>query len=184
MASEHTVHAEDVASSDDDVQQPKVPLQQPVVGDADRLLAAIVLLAEQQAALMQWQTTDAMTRGTDTGLLERFKKLFTVEFEGAIDPSDAEEWLKSVEWVLNAMGVIDAQKVTLATFSLKGNARDWWESLERQLTAPLPGVIPAVPQVVTWEHFVKGFNDHYFLKSWKCEAQTPPILQKYNIYDN
>ncbi|KAG5552267.1 hypothetical protein RHGRI_010372 [Rhododendron griersonianum] len=106
-----------------------------------------------------------MTHGTGTVLLERFKKLFTVEFEGAIDPSDAKEWLKSVERVLNAVGVTNAQKVTLTTFSLKGNARDWWESLERQLTAPLLGVIPTVPRVVMWERFVKGFNDHYFPKS-------------------
>ncbi|KAF7141415.1 hypothetical protein RHSIM_Rhsim06G0134400 [Rhododendron simsii] len=172
MASEHTVHAEGAASSGDEVQQPEVPVEQPVVGATDRLLAAVALLAEQQAAFMQWQTTEATTRGTGTGLLERFKKLFTVEFEGAIDPSDAEEWLKAVERVLNAMGVTDAQKVTLATFSLKGEARDWWESFERQWTAPLPGVIPAVPRVVTWDRFVKGFNDHYFPKSWKLDQEA------------
>ncbi|KAF7151632.1 hypothetical protein RHSIM_Rhsim02G0020600 [Rhododendron simsii] len=172
MASEHTVHAEGAASSGDEVQQPEVPVEQPVVGATDRLLAAVALLAEQQAALMQWQTTEVMTRGTGTGLLERFKKLFTVEFEGAIDPSDAEEWLKAVERVLNAMGVTDAQKVTLATFSLKGEARDWWESFERQWTAPLPGVIPAVPRVVTWDRFVKGFNNHYFPKSWKLDQEA------------
>ncbi|KAF7129575.1 hypothetical protein RHSIM_Rhsim10G0121700 [Rhododendron simsii] len=83
-----------------------------------------------------------------------------MEFEGAIDPSDAEEWLKAVERVLNAMGVTDAQKVTLATFSMKGDARDWWESFERQWTAPLPGVILAVPRVVTWERFVKGLTTY------------------------
>ncbi|KAG5553305.1 hypothetical protein RHGRI_011239 [Rhododendron griersonianum] len=70
------------------------------------------------------------------------------------------------------MGVTDAQKVTLATFSLKGDARDWWESFERQWTAPLPGVIPAVPRVVTWEHFVKGFNEHYFPKYWKLDQEA------------
>ncbi|XP_058195949.1 uncharacterized protein LOC131312301 [Rhododendron vialii] len=121
-----------------------------------------------------------MTRKTGTGLLERFKKLFTVEFEGAIDPSDAEEWLKSVERVLKAMGVTDAQKVTLATFSLKGSAWDWWESFERQWIAPLPGVIPAVPQVVTWERFVKGFNDHYFPKSWKLDQEVAFIELRQN----
>ncbi|KAF7128193.1 hypothetical protein RHSIM_Rhsim11G0061300 [Rhododendron simsii] len=179
MASEHTVHAEDARSGDhDQVEESEVPSQQPVVGDADKLLAAVALLAEQQAALMQRQTTEAMTRGTGTGLLERFKKLFTVEFEGAIDPSDAEEWLKSVERVLKAMGVTDAQKVTLATFSLKGNARNWWESFERQWTAPLPGIISAVPRVVTWERFVKGFNDHYFPKSWKLDQEAAFIELK------
>lgn len=60
----------------------------------------------------------------------------------------------------------------MATFTLKGEARNWWEALKRQLIAPLPGVVPAVPQVVTWERFVRGFNDQYCPKSDRLEQEA------------
>ncbi|KAF7150567.1 hypothetical protein RHSIM_Rhsim02G0129900 [Rhododendron simsii] len=172
MASEHTVHAENVASSGDEVEQPQVPLQAPVVGDTERILAAMAQYTEQQAALMQLQTAQAAERGTGTGLLERFRKLFTTEFGGSVSPGEAKEWLKAVVRVFDAMGVTDAQKVTLATFNLKGTARNWWEALQRQLTAPLPGVTPVVQRVVTWERFVKGFNDQYCPQSYRFRQEA------------
>ncbi|KAH7851763.1 hypothetical protein Vadar_016257 [Vaccinium darrowii] len=178
MNSEYTVHVEDGASSGNEVEQ-QVPLQRPIVGDTDRVLAALAQFTkrqaeftERQAEFMLWQNTREMAWDSGTGLLERFKKLFTVEFEGTVSPSDAEEWLKAVERVLDAMGVTDAQRVTSATFSLKGEARNWWEALKRQLTAPLPGVVPAVPQVVTWERFVRGFNDQYCPESYRLEQEA------------
>ncbi|KAG5549121.1 hypothetical protein RHGRI_014480 [Rhododendron griersonianum] len=70
------------------------------------------------------------------------------------------------------MGVTDAQKVTLATFNLKGTARTWWEALQRQLTAPLPGVTPVVRRVVTWERFVQGFNDQYCPQSYQLRQEA------------
>ncbi|KAF7129703.1 hypothetical protein RHSIM_Rhsim10G0111100 [Rhododendron simsii] len=172
MASEHTVPAEDVATSGDEVEQPHVPLQAPVVRDTERILAAMAQYTEQQAALMQLQTTQAAERGTGTGLLERFRKLFTTEFGGSVSPGEAKEWLKSVVRVFDAMGVTDTQKVTLATFNLKGTARNWWEALQRQLTAPLPGVTPVVQRVVTWERFVKGFNDQYCPQSYRFRQEA------------
>ncbi|KAF7140894.1 hypothetical protein RHSIM_Rhsim06G0111500 [Rhododendron simsii] len=172
MASEHTVPAEDVATSGDEVEQPHVPLQAPVGRDTERILAAMAQYTEQQAALMQLQTAQATERGTGTGLLERFRKLFTTEFGGSVSPGEAKEWLKSVVRVFDAMGVTDAQKVTLATFNLKGTARNWWEALQRQLTAPLPGVTPVVQRVVTWERFVKGFNDQYCPQSYRFRQEA------------
>ncbi|KAF7153593.1 hypothetical protein RHSIM_Rhsim01G0156800 [Rhododendron simsii] len=84
MASEHTVPAEDVATSGDEVEQPHVPLQAPVGRDTERILAAMAQYTEQQAALMQLQTAQATERGTGTGLLERFRKLFATEFGGSV----------------------------------------------------------------------------------------------------
>ncbi|KAH7855338.1 hypothetical protein Vadar_023846 [Vaccinium darrowii] len=117
-------------------------------------------------------TQQASATVSGTGLLERFKKLFPAEFDGSINPVDAENWLKGVERVLVAMGVTDEQRVTLATFNLKGEALIWWEAIQRQLTAPLPGVHPLVPQVITWERFVKVFNDQYFPESYRFEQEA------------
>ncbi|KAG5524457.1 hypothetical protein RHGRI_031200 [Rhododendron griersonianum] len=59
------------------------------------------------------------------------------------------------------MGVTDAQKVTLATFSLKGMTQNWWEASEKQLIAALPGVTPMVQRVVTCERFVQEYETRF-----------------------
>ncbi|KAH7847302.1 hypothetical protein Vadar_024438 [Vaccinium darrowii] len=146
--------------------------------DIDRVLAAMARQSEQQAAFMLWQNQQVTTAATGTGLLERFKKLFTAEFEGTVDPVDAENWLKSVDRVLVAMGVTDEQKVTLATFSLNGEALVWWEATQRLMTAPLLDVQPPVPQVITWARFVKAFNDQYFPEAYRFEQEAAFINLK------
>ncbi|KAH7865392.1 hypothetical protein Vadar_005987 [Vaccinium darrowii] len=146
--------------------------------DIDRVLAAMARQSEQQAAFMLWQNQQVIAAASGTGLLERFKKLFTAEFEGTVDPADAENWLKSVERVLVAMGVTDEQKVTLATFSLRGEALVWWEAIQRLMTAPLPNVQPSVPQVITWTRFVKAFNDQYFPEAYQFEQEAAFINLK------
>ncbi|KAH7856456.1 hypothetical protein Vadar_001580 [Vaccinium darrowii] len=138
----------------------------------ERILAAMARQSEQHTAFMLWQNQQATAAGSGTGLLEKFKKLFPTEFEGTINPEDAENWLKTVERVLMAMGVTDEQKVTLATFSLKGEALLWWEASQRLLSAPLPDVQPLVPQVITWARFVQAFNDQYFPEAFKFEQEA------------
>ncbi|KAH7839881.1 hypothetical protein Vadar_009924 [Vaccinium darrowii] len=138
----------------------------------ERILAAMARQSEQHTAFMLWQNQQATAAGSGTGLLEKFKKLFPTEFEGTINPEDAENWLKTVERVLMAMGVTDEQKVTLATFSLKGEALLWWEASQRLLSAPLPDVQPPVPQVITWARFVQAFNDQYFPEAFKFEQEA------------
>ncbi|KAH7845571.1 hypothetical protein Vadar_003631 [Vaccinium darrowii] len=62
---------------------------------------------------------------------EQFRKLGPAEFEGTVNSNVAEGWFKSIERILDAMGVTDGQKVTLATFVLRGNALNWWEAITR-----------------------------------------------------
>ena len=50
---------------------------------------------------------------------------------GAIDPLVAKEWLKKLDAIFEVMEVIEEQKLSLATFMLKGDARNWWESMRR-----------------------------------------------------
>lgn len=144
----------------------------------DRILAAMAHYTERQAEYMQWQTQHVAAAVARTWLLERFKKLFPTEFEGTINPEDAENWLKAVERVLEAIGVSNEQKVTLATFTLKGKALEWWEAGKRLLLAPLPNVQPPVAQVITWARFVKAFNDQYIPKSYRFEQETAFINLK------
>ncbi|KAH7843097.1 hypothetical protein Vadar_012545 [Vaccinium darrowii] len=57
-----------------------------------------------------------------------------------------------------SMGVANDEKVDLVTFMFKGEALHWWEATERLLTMPVPGVVPVVPQRITWARFQRGLN--------------------------
>ncbi|KAH7845908.1 hypothetical protein Vadar_007288 [Vaccinium darrowii] len=92
--------------------------------------------------------------GFTTRMMEAMtRKLGPAKFQGTVNPNVAEGWFKRIERILDAMGVTDGQKVTLATFVLRGVALKWREAIIRQLIAPLPGVIPPIPQqgYVEWE---------------------------------
>ncbi|KAH7849843.1 hypothetical protein Vadar_030552 [Vaccinium darrowii] len=102
-------------------------------------------LAEQNAQLLELQG-----RRPHTSLAKQFIDLGAKEFSGTIDPAEAENWLKDAVRILNRMGVANDDKVDLVTFMFKGEALHWWEATERLLTMPVPGVVPVVPQRITW----------------------------------
>ncbi|XP_058189189.1 uncharacterized protein LOC131306779 [Rhododendron vialii] len=114
----------------------------------------------------------------NVGLLEKFKKLYPTEFKGTFKPQEVEDWLKTIERVLTTLGVTDEQKVTLATFTLKGQPLIWWVGSQRLLSAPLPGIQPPVPQVITWARFVKAFNDRYCLETYRFQQEADFINLK------
>ncbi|GFZ12763.1 hypothetical protein Acr_23g0011480 [Actinidia rufa] len=94
-------------------------------------------LASLMAQYMEFQMARP-TRGTT--LHEQFMKLNPPEFVGAVDPLVAEEWLKKLDAIFEVMEVTDEQKLTLATFMLRGEARNWWESMRRMQNAQPEGV--------------------------------------------
>ena len=61
-----------------------------------------------------------------TTIHEQFMKLNPPKFVGTTtDPLVAEEWLKKSGAIFEVMGVTDEQKLSLATFMLRGEARNW-----------------------------------------------------------
>ena len=73
-------------------------------------------------------------------------------FEGSTDPLDAEEWLSSMETILDFMELDDKERIICATYMLKREARYWWESVKarRSVCAML------------WADFVYEFNKKFF----------------------
>ncbi|KAH7843748.1 hypothetical protein Vadar_020347 [Vaccinium darrowii] len=124
-------------------------------------------LAEQNAQLLELQG-----RRPHTSLAKQFIDLGAKEFSGTIDPTEAENWLKDAVRILNRMGVANDDKVDLVTFMFKGEALHWWEATERLLTMPVPGVVPVVPQRITWARFEKAFDEQYFPESYKYEKEN------------
>ncbi|XP_058180038.1 uncharacterized protein LOC131298572 [Rhododendron vialii] len=102
---------------------------------------------------------------------EQFMKLQPPTFSGGVEPLEAEEWLKRMESIFDVMSVSDDQKVTLAPFMLKDQARFLWEATKGLLTTPAIGELqPPVPKKVTWKEFIAAFNEQYF-----------PLLYRYDM---
>ena len=72
---------------------------------------------------------------------------------GAADPLVAEEWLKKLTAIFEVMEVTEEQKLSLAIFMLKGEARNWWKAMRRMQNAHLGG------ELITWQWFMGIFND-------------------------
>ena len=49
-------------------------------------------------------------------------------FASSPDPLDADDWLKSIEKMLNIAQCTDREKVLYASGRLTGPAADWWDS--------------------------------------------------------
>ena len=72
------------------------------------------------------------------------------KFNGVKDPIQAEHWLIQVEKLLDYMECSSEERVTLATFTLTGEAEHWWKTTRTALGAQ--------HQVITWEHFLEAFR--------------------------
>jgi hypothetical protein len=57
-----------------------------------------------------------------------FQRTKPPTFSYAMDPMDADDWLKSVEKKLQVVQCNDREKVLLASHQLSGPAADWWDA--------------------------------------------------------
>ena len=63
-------------------------------------------------------------------LCERLGKMKPPSFEGSANPLDAEEWLSSMETILDFMELDDREMIICVTFMLKREDHYWWESVK------------------------------------------------------
>ncbi|KAL2243791.1 UNVERIFIED_CONTAM: Retrovirus-related Pol polyprotein from transposon [Sesamum indicum] len=83
-------------------------------------------------------------------------------FAGTIDPTEAEEWLRNTERVLDRIECTSEQKLRYAVSLLEKDALDWWETVPRSRNRPA---------TLTWNDFLKEFADKY----------TPPIYRNQEV---
>ncbi|KAL5570724.1 hypothetical protein UlMin_020321 [Ulmus minor] len=85
-------------------------------------------------------------------LYARFGKMKPTEFARSTDPLEAEEWLSSIETILEFMQLTDQEHVSCASFMFKKDAHHWWSTVKmtRDVT------------VMTWVDFVREFNQKYY----------------------
>jgi hypothetical protein len=73
-------------------------------------------------------------------------------FASSPDPLDADDWLKSVEKMLNIAQCTDREKVLYASGRLTGPAADWWDSYTAAHDAA---------DTITWAEFSTQFRNYH-----------------------
>ena len=76
-------------------------------------------------------------------------------FSYSTEPLDADDWLRSIERKLHAGHVAEGDKISYATYHLKGAAGSWWENFENMCPAS---------QVMNWRDFCEAFREHHIPK--------------------
>ncbi|XP_012850947.1 PREDICTED: uncharacterized protein LOC105970658 [Erythranthe guttata] len=76
------------------------------------------------------------------------------EFHGGIDPTVAEEWIKSLEVIYDYMKMTDQDRVHCAIFLLRNEARHWWEGIKEGVNL----------ENLSWDNFKIQFFEKYFSK--------------------
>ena len=70
------------------------------------------------------------------------------EFAGSTDHLEVEEWISSMETILDFMQLNDQERVACASFMLKKDARHWWATVK--LTRNV--------EAMTWADFIKSLT--------------------------
>jgi hypothetical protein len=73
-------------------------------------------------------------------------------FASSPDPLHADDWLKSVEKMLNIAQCSDREKVLYASSRLTGPAADWWDSYVAAHDAA---------DTITWVEFTTQFRNYH-----------------------
>ncbi|XP_030948929.1 uncharacterized protein LOC115972826 [Quercus lobata] len=97
--------------------------------------------------------------------IEQFRKMGPPSFLGNPDPIEAETWIMQMEKIFDVVGCTEVQKVSFASFMLKGEAEHWWRSTKK--TLPLEK-----DEILTWTIFLDAFYEKYFPESIRDEKEV------------
>lgn len=127
----------------------------------------MTLMAEQHTKYLESKTVARIERKArkemKDSIHEKFLKLNPPEYSGSVETAEAEMWVRDLETIFAVMKVLDNQKVNLAVFRLKVEAKYWWEA-SNHLVPMMEGI-----SVVTWAEFIKALYVKYFPKVYRRE---------------
>ncbi|GMN65408.1 hypothetical protein TIFTF001_034476 [Ficus carica] len=98
-----------------------VPLVAPHIPEVNQGIPRNPEVPLAQAAPARMQAIPPMVR--EDLLYERFRCMKVPEFEGLMDPIEANNWLMDIQVILEFMGLTEHEKVLCASFALKKDAR-------------------------------------------------------------
>jgi hypothetical protein len=73
-------------------------------------------------------------------------------FSQAMEPMDANDWLKSIEKKLQVVQCNNRENVLLASHQLSGSVADWWDAYVEAHEEP---------KSINWPEFMAAFRAHY-----------------------
>ena len=88
-------------------------------------------------------------------ILECFCILHPDRFNGLVETQRAEQWLREMEMIFEAIECSEQDKQQLAVFQLTFSAADWWASEKAMMGAE-------AIRIMTWEAFKARFLEKYF----------------------
>jgi hypothetical protein len=81
-----------------------------------------------------------------------FQRTKPPTFSYAVEPIDADDWLKSIEKKLQVVQCNNHEKVLLASHQLSGPAADWWDAYVEAHEEP---------ESINWPEFRAAFHAHH-----------------------
>ena len=95
---------------------------------------------------------------SDDSAGERFRKLQPPTFDGGVDPTQAEQWIRTTERMLAYAKVPDGDKVICASFMPRHHVEHWWDT------------ISSIHDIstMTWERFKELFYGKYFTDTMRA----------------
>jgi hypothetical protein len=86
-----------------------------------------------------------------------------------MDPLDADDWLKTINKMLNITQCNDREKVLYTSGRLEGAASNWWDAYT---------AAHAAPNTITWQEFQESFRTHHILAGVKKLKQKEFLALK------
>ncbi|XP_028057544.1 uncharacterized protein LOC114261473 [Camellia sinensis] len=94
------------------------------------------------------------------------------EFQGTVDPTEAEAWVLEIEKIFEVPGCSADQKVAFAAFRFKGQAEHWRRMVKRQYEGRETELV--------WSKFLELFNEKYFPEAVRRQKQVDFLNLKQN----
>jgi hypothetical protein len=142
-------------STNPDPQQGE-PHQAPPAGMEQFLTAQTQLLTNMANTITNMQAQ--MNQAPPPPARDRHREFMSHKppsFSHSTDPLQADDWIKTVEKMLNIIQCTDREKVLYASGILEGTATDWWNAYT---------AAHDTPNTITWQEFRNKFREHHILK--------------------
>jgi hypothetical protein len=101
---------------------------------------------------MQQQQPNHVPQPHQPSRLGEFKRTQPPVFSYAVEPIDADDWLKDIDRKLHVAQCNDREMVLYASHQLTGQALDWWEAY---------CAAHENPAAITWMEFKASFRTHH-----------------------
>ncbi|CAN6204207.1 unnamed protein product [Urochloa humidicola] len=144
-----------VANRNPEPEQNQSPIPEPMAGNMKQFLQAQMTLLQTLTASVN--NMQANQGANNQNQLPRSKHQEFISnrpptFSHAADPLQAEDWLKTVNKMLDIAQCNDREKVMYSSRRLEGTASDWWDAYV---------ATHQDAQIITWQEFQNSFRSHH-----------------------